>query len=71
MNMRFDVKKTVEENFNTYQDELEKRPEMCAILKVSYDHFLKSYILHKKTEEAKDTETTNKQTDKEQQFKFI
>ena len=52
--MRFDLNKTIEENFETYQDEIEKHPEMYAILKVRYDHFLKSHVLHKKMLDAKD-----------------
>ena len=85
-NMRFDLNKTVEENFEMYQDELDNHPEMYAILKVRYDHFLKSHVLHKKMQDAKDqikdmesklkqleadAKDPKKQSDKAQQFKFI
>lgn len=84
--MRFDLNKTVEENFEMYQDELDKHPEMYAILKVRYDHLLKSHVLHKKMQEAKaqikdmesklkqleaESKDPKKQADKAQQFKFI
>lgn len=84
--MRFDLNKTVEENFETYQDELDKHPEMYAIVKVRYDHFLKSHVLHKKMQDAKnqikdmeaklkqleaEAKDPKKQADKAQQFKFI
>jgi len=84
--MRFDLNKTVEENFEAYQDELDNHPEMYAILKVRYDHFLKSHVLHIKMQEAKDklkemedkvkqleaeAKDPKKQADKAQQFKFI
>ena len=84
--MRFDLNKTVEENFEMYQDEIEKHPELYAILKVRYDHFLKSHVLHKKMQDAKDqikdmesklkqleaeAKDPKKQADKAQQFKFI
>ena len=84
--MRFDLNKTVEENFEMYQDEMEKHPEMCAIVKIRYDHFLKSHVFHKRMQDAKEqikdmesklkqleaeTKDPKKQADKAQQFKFI
>lgn len=84
--MRFDLNKTVEENFEMYQDEMEKHPELCSILKVRYDLFLKSHVFHKKMLDAKeqikdmesklkqleaDAKDPKKQADKAQQFEFI
>ena len=84
--MRFDLNKTVEDNFEAYQDELDKHPEMYAILKVRYDHFLKSHVLHKKMQNTKaqikemesklkqleaEAKDPKKQADKVQQFEFI
>lgn len=65
---RFDLNKSVEENFERYQDELDKHPELYAMLKVRYDHFLKSYTLHLKRLEVKEPK---KQGCKVQQFEFL
>nr|VFK39696.1 MAG: hypothetical protein BECKSD772F_GA0070984_104624 [Candidatus Kentron sp. SD]VFK45309.1 MAG: hypothetical protein BECKSD772F_GA0070984_12185 [Candidatus Kentron sp. SD]VFK45612.1 MAG: hypothetical protein BECKSD772F_GA0070984_12391 [Candidatus Kentron sp. SD]VFK81067.1 MAG: hypothetical protein BECKSD772D_GA0070982_12124 [Candidatus Kentron sp. SD] len=51
MPTRFDLFKSVNENFERYQDGLKKNPDQWKELKNHYDHFLKSHMLHVKAEE--------------------
>ena len=49
---RFEMKSGVEENWGRYQDELEEHPELYAMIKVRFEHYLKAYSLLRKDSEA-------------------
>ncbi len=52
--IRFDLKTSVENNFNIYQDAISKHPESMYQLKLRYDQYLKTYPLHAKTQPVVD-----------------
>ena len=46
--IHFDLKESVEHNFNAYQDALEESPELFKQLKLRYDQYLKTLPHHNK-----------------------
>ena len=51
--IRFELKDTVESNFNRYQDALDQYPEAFGFLKLSYDQYLKTLSVYRR-EQSKD-----------------
>jgi cytochrome c peroxidase len=55
--VRFKLDDTVENNFNLYQDTLEKYPASFSSLKLRYDQYLKT-VPHYSREQAGEEEST-------------
>ena len=66
---RFEMSDGIEENWSRYQDELEERPELYAMIKVRFEHFLKAYSLLKKDSETAARLAAN--NNKAQQLSFV
>ena len=55
--VRFDLNDEVEKNFNKYQDSMLKYPDQIAKIKIMYDHYLRSLVLHKKALKIREDHT--------------
>lgn len=56
-NVRFDLRKTVEHNFNLYQDALSAFPTKQHAIKLRFDQYLKAVRLHKEDQQTQDEES--------------
>ena len=66
---RFEMTDGIEESWGRYQDELEEHPELNAMIKVRFEHFLKAYSLLKKDSETAARLAAN--NNKAQQLSFV